>query len=144
MSTIQKKKQKGLPIMQRKSSPSVKISYFDKEAVWDSLKKLAAQLKKERPEIERIILFGSLVRDDCVPGSDVDLLIVLGKSDKPFLERITDYMPSKFPVGVDVFPYTKKELKAMIKEGNFFIKTALEQGRSLFHLNQSKTNIELR
>jgi len=124
--------------MQRKLSPSVKISYFDKEAVWDSLKKFTGQLKKEHPEIERIIVFGSLVRDDCVPGSDVDLLIVLGKSDKPFLERITDYMPSRFPVGVDIFPYTRQELKTMIKEGNFLIKTALEQGRSLFPLKQSK------
>ena len=117
--------------MQRKSSPSVKISYFDKEAVWDSLRKFTAQLKKKHPEIERIIVFGSLVRDDCVPGSDVDLLIVLGKSDKPFLERITDYMPSKFPVGVDVFPYTRQELRTMIQEGNFFIKTALDQGTSV-------------
>ena len=131
MSTIQKKKQKEPPIMQRKSSPSVKISYFDKKTVWDSLKKFTEQLKKKHPEIEKIILFGSLVRDDCVPGSDVDLPIVLGKSDKAFLERITEYMPSKFPVGVDVFPYTRQELKNMIKEGNFFIKTALEQGRSL-------------
>jgi len=131
LSTIQKKKQKEPPIMQRKLSPSVKISYFDKKAVWDSLKKFTGQLKKKHPEIERIIVFGSLVRDDCVPGSDVDLLIVLNKSDKPFLERITDYMPSKFPVGVDVFPYTSQELKTMIKEGNFFLKTALEQGRSL-------------
>jgi len=117
--------------MQRKLSPSVKISYFNKEVVWDSLKKFTGQLKKKHPEIERIIVFGSLVRDDCVPGSDVDLLIVLGKSDKPFLERITDYMPSKFPVGVDIFPYTRQELKTMIKEGNFLIQTALEQGRSL-------------
>jgi len=109
----------------------VKISYFDKKTVWDSLKKFTGELKKKHPEIERIILFGSLIRDDCVPGSDVDLLIVLGKSDKPFLERITDYMPSKFPVGVDVFPYTRQELKTMLKEGNFFIKAALEQGRSL-------------
>jgi len=117
--------------MQGKSSPSVKISYFDKEAVWDSLRKFTGQLKKKHPEIEKIILFGSLVRDDCVPGSDVDLLIVLSKSDKPFLERITEYMPSKLPVGVDVFPYTRQELKTMIKEGNFFIKAALELGRSL-------------
>jgi len=117
--------------MQRELSPSVKISYFDKEAVWNSLRRFTGQLKKKHPEIERIILFGSLVRDDCVPGSDVDLLIVLSKSDKPFLERITEYMPSKFPVGVDVFPYTRQELKTMIEEGNFFIKAALEQGRSL-------------
>jgi len=59
------------------------------------------------------------------------LLIVLGRSDKFFLERIIDYTPSKFPVGVDVFPYTRQELKIMIKEGNLLIKAALEQGKSL-------------
>jgi len=41
------------------------------------------------------------------------------------------FLSLKFPVGVDVFPYTRQELKTMIKEGNLFIKTALEQGRSL-------------
>ena len=117
--------------MQRKLSPSVKISYFDKKAIWDSLKKLTRQLKKKHPEIQKIIVFGSLVRDNCIPGSDVDLLLILSKSDKPFLERITEYMPSQFPVGVDIFAYTRQELEAMIREGNFLIKTALEQGRPL-------------
>jgi len=32
--------------MQRKLSPSVKISYFDKEVIWNSLKKFTQQLKK--------------------------------------------------------------------------------------------------
>jgi predicted nucleotidyltransferase len=56
--------------------------------------------------VKRVILFGSLVRGEAVLGSDVDLIVVLSGSDLPYLQRIPQYMPSYFPVGVDVFPYT--------------------------------------
>lgn len=114
--------------MQRKSSHFVKIRYFDKGRIWEALKRLSEQLSKKNPEIEKILVFGSFVRGQCGPGSDVDLLIILKSSDKPFLERITRYLPSKFPVGVDVFPYTREEIKKMLKENNFFLKKAMKEG----------------
>ena len=117
--------------MQRKLSPSVRITYFDKEIVWNALEQFVAELAGKNREIKRILLFGSLARGESVPGSDVDLLIVLNDSDKSFLDRIPEYMPSKFPVGVDVFPYTETELESMIKDGNFFLKRALEEGIEL-------------
>lgn len=48
-----------------------------------------------------------MVKGTAVPGSDVDLLIVLTASDRSFLDRIPGFLPSAFPCGVDVFPYTR-------------------------------------
>ncbi|MBI2908589.1 MAG: nucleotidyltransferase domain-containing protein [Chloroflexi bacterium] len=113
-------------------SPSVKITYFDKEGVWAATRDFAAELARAHPEVEEVVVFGSLVRGEAVPGSDVDLLVILRDSNVPFLDRMTSYMPDRFPVGMDVFPYTKAEIEQMLQDNNFFIKRALGEGVELF------------
>ena len=85
-----------------------------------------------------MILFGSFARGESVPGSDVDLLIILRDSTLSLLERIPRYMPTHFPVAVDVFPYTEDELQEMINQGNFFVRKALEEGKELFHNEEGR------
>jgi predicted nucleotidyltransferase len=72
------------------------------------------------------------IRDESVPGSDIDLLVILRESEESFLTRIPRFFPSRFPVGVDVFPYTEKEVERMKREGNFFISRALQEGVEVF------------
>ena len=122
--------------MPKKSSLSVKITYFNKPAVEEALRKYLSELDQKYPEIEKVILFGSFLQERSIPGSDLDLLLVLRESSLPFLERIPHYMPSSFPVGVDVFPYTQEEITRMIREGNQFLKQALEKGKLLFSRSQ--------
>ncbi|MBI4483039.1 MAG: nucleotidyltransferase domain-containing protein [Acidobacteria bacterium] len=110
---------------------SVEIEYFPSRQVWEELRVFVSTLRRQHPEIEKVLVFGSLVRGDCVPGSDVDLLLVLRESSVPFLDRIPRYTPSRFPVGVDVFPYTREELERMLSEGNTFIREAMAKGREL-------------
>lgn len=117
--------------MLKRSSDSVEIEYFPNRQVWEELRAFVGQLRQRHPEIEKVLVFGSLVRGECVPGSDVDLLVVLRESSVPFLERIPRYTPSNFPVGVDVFPYTREELERMLSEGNTFIEEALAEGREV-------------
>ena len=45
------------------------------------------------------------------------------ESEESFLKRIPRFLPSRFPVGVDVFPYTEKDVEKMKGEGNFFIRS---------------------
>lgn len=116
---------------------SVKVTYFEKEKVWEALKELAANLERSHPEIRSAIVFGSLVHDRAVPGSDVDVLLVLDHSDLPFLDRPAKYRPEGFPVPVDVFAYTREEVERMLGEGNFFLKRALREGQTLFERRQS-------
>jgi hypothetical protein len=44
------------------------------------------------------------------PGSDIDVVVLLQRSEKPMRERIPDFLPGRFPVGMDVFPITGEEL----------------------------------
>ena len=60
-----------------------------------SLRKSIKELRERYPEIEQVILFGSFARGEAVPGSDIDLLIILKDSKLTFLERIVRYIPSK-------------------------------------------------
>jgi predicted nucleotidyltransferase len=118
--------------MQVKSSNSVRIRYLDKPGIMKAISCLVEELSQKYPEIERISLFGSFARGEAVPGSDVDILIVLTDSDVPFKDRITKYMPSSFPVGIDVFPYTRSEIEAMLSQGNYFLKSAEQDSMLLF------------
>jgi predicted nucleotidyltransferase len=110
----------------------VKISYFDKEAVLQALGLFLGELREKHPEVEQVLLFGSFPRGECVPGSDIDLLLILRESAIPLLDRIPRYMPHSFPVGVDVFPYTRDELDKMVQDGNRFIIRALREGKSIY------------
>lgn len=117
---------------------SVKVTYFEKERVWEALRELAADLERTRPEIMRAVVFGSLVHDRAVPGSDVDLLLVLEDSELPFLDRAGAYRPERFPVGLDIFAYTRDEMEQMLAEGNFFLKRALAEGETLFERDETR------
>jgi predicted nucleotidyltransferase len=118
--------------MQKLSFGSVQVTWLDRPAVLEATRKAVRALARRRPEVQRVILFGSMARGDAVPGSDVDLLMVLSECNQPFLDRIPRYKPSGIPIGVDVFPYTEEELQRMLAEGNFFIKQALSEGITVF------------
>ena len=67
--------------MQTKSSHSVRIRYLDKPAITEAISHLVEELSQKHPEVEKIYLFGSFARGEAVPGSDVDILVVLTDSD---------------------------------------------------------------
>lgn len=112
---------------------TVKVTWFDRQGVEQALGDHVRRLTGRHPEIEEVILFGSLVSGTPVPGSDVDLLLVLSHSNRSFLDRIPAYLPTGFPVSVDVFPYTREELERMTADGNHLVLRALREGRTLFH-----------
>ncbi len=48
-----------------------------------------------------------------MPGSDVDLGMVVSSTLKPFHERHVDYLPVGFPVGLDIQVYTVDEFELL-------------------------------
>ncbi len=89
---------------------SVVIRSIDREKVRQAVSEYAQRLRQTRPEVLRVIWFGSWVTGHPTPGSDVDICLVLSRADKPVRDRLPDYLPSKFPVGIDLFIYTQSEL----------------------------------
>jgi len=101
--------------------------FADKNKVLRGLKDYAKKLKQNRPEIEKVGLFGSYATDTFGPASDVDLLIILRKSSKHFLDRIPDYLPEELCVSCDVFPYTNNEIEKMKREHSLWLRHILKE-----------------
>ncbi len=116
----------------RRSWNSVSVTYVDTEAIRRNLQRAVQALVRDHPEIERILLFGSFATGQAVPGSDLDLLVVLSDTNRRFLDRIPLYTPGGCGVGVDVFPYTRAEIQTMLAAGNFFITRALAEGVPIY------------
>ena len=85
-------------------------------AVDRAVRRWAKRIAAERSEVRRVVWFGSRVHGIPAPGSDVDVCLVLARSDKPFRERVADYLPLGFPVGLDLFPCTLAELERLRRE----------------------------
>jgi len=113
--------------MLEKSSDFVKVVFADKKKVLRQLKDYAKKLKRTSSEVEKVGLFGSYATDSYGPASDVDLLIILRKSSKRFLDRIPDYLPENLSVSCDVFPYTSAEIMTMKQERNLWIRHVLKE-----------------
>ncbi len=111
----------------------MQVTFLDRHEVLRALRETVLGLPGTHPEIESVVLFGSLARGEAVPGSDADLLLVLEGCDLPWMERLVRYAVSPVAgVAVEVFPYTRAEVERMKAEGNWFIRRALREGVVLF------------
>jgi predicted nucleotidyltransferase len=95
---------------------SVVIKSANREEIAQAVTSYVAQLREQHPEIERVIWFGSWVTGLPTPGSDVDLCLILSSSDRSPRDRSPDYLPVGFPVGIDLFAYTRAEFERLRKE----------------------------
>jgi predicted nucleotidyltransferase len=99
--------------MPNRSSSSVVIRSRDRESLARAVKDHVRALRRKHPEIRRAIWFGSWISGVATPGSDVDLCLILSSSSKPLRDRLPDYLPTGFPVGIDLFPYTEEEFERL-------------------------------
>jgi len=112
--------------MRNRSSSFVKVFFADKERVLREVRAWASELKK-RPDVEKVGLFGSYATGTYGPRSDADLLILLRTSDKPFRDRIPDFLPSHLSVPCDVFPYTRGEIESLQRDNAPWIQHILKE-----------------
>ncbi|MGB2728520.1 MAG: nucleotidyltransferase domain-containing protein [Halobacteriota archaeon] len=106
---------------------SVKVFWLEQEQLVEEIHKVAREVGEANGNVLKIILFGSLAERRGVPGSDADILIILERDDKPFMDRIAEWSERfslDFPV--EIFPYTKKERNNPIAQG------AVKSGITLF------------
>ncbi len=101
---------------------SVKIFWPDKEAVDRAIQQFVNELKN-RDEVISVYLCGSWAKDNYTAASDVDFLIIVRESPLLPRERISEYMPLRFPVSLDLFVYTEAELQE-----NTFARSLLREG----------------
>lgn len=118
-------------LLRTESFASASVTWLDRTAAREAAGEAARRLARAHPEIEGILLFGSLARGDAVPGSDVDLIVLLRDSPLSFLDRIPRYTPVIGELAVDVLPYTRPELSALAADPVSLVTTALAEGEWL-------------
>jgi len=98
-------------VVRKESFNSVTVFWLDKDLVLERLRAAVDSLASDS-NILRIILFGSFAEGRAVPGSDIDIMIVLSSDERPILDRISAYLIyfSGIGIGVDLFPYTLAEM----------------------------------
>ncbi len=113
--------------IRKRSYGSVTVYSVDEDQVRRALEHFVAACQ-QREEVLAVVLFGSFTGERFGVGSDVDVLLVLQESPLPFLERLPLYWPDHFPVDIDVFPYTWREIEA----GQPVAREALTTGQVLW------------
>lgn len=95
--------------------------------VWPSLEQVdraardwATHQAGSRDEIIAAGYFGSYARGEHGPGSDLDLVVVVAESHRPFIERALDWDVSRLPVPADLVVYTSAEWERLQAVGGRF------------------------
>lgn len=96
------------------------LKWPDKQAVDSAVRAWAHALAKQRPEVVRIGYLGSYARGDWGVGSDLDIVIVVERSTRPFEQRAIEFDTTKLPVPVDLLVYTQPELHGLIGSSTRF------------------------
>lgn len=82
---------------------------------------------------EKVILFGSRSSGTPRADSDVDLLVIMNTSGSP-VQRAVEVKRACRPrfVSMDVLVKTPEEVATRLRQGSFFLRQILEQGRVLY------------
>jgi hypothetical protein len=112
-----------MPVRSLRSSV---LKWPDAHTVESALRAWVTDVVASHPEVWRVGYFGSYARDDWGVGSDIDLMVVVDRSDAPFERRSATWNTATLPVPADVLVYTEAEWQAMRRAGRLSDKIARE------------------
>lgn len=105
--------------MPTRSSSSSVLVWPDREAVDRAAREWAETIARADPNVLRIGYIGSYARGGWGVGSDLDLVIIVERSDTPWELRAADWDTTPLPVPADLLVYTEDEW-ARIDRGSRF------------------------
>ena len=92
-----------------KSLSSSVRTWPDAREVEAAVRAWSRRIAAAHPEVLRVGYFGSYARGDWGVGSDLDVVIVVARSDQPFISRAARWPIEELPVPADVLVYTREE-----------------------------------
>ena len=107
-----------------RSLNSAGLKWPDAETVGRAMRDWAENVGSSHPEILCIGYFGSYARGDWGVGSDLDLLVIVEESERPFWQRSLDFDLGSLPVPAEALIYTQAEWEAMGGRSRRFYETA--------------------
>jgi uncharacterized protein len=103
-----------MPVRSLRSSV---LRWPDAGCVRAALEQWASEVSARRPAVRRVGLFGSYARGDWGVGSDLDVVVVVDRSEVPFERRGIEWDTSALPVPTDVLIYTTEEWSRLSGSG---------------------------
>lgn len=110
-----------------RSSTSSVLRWPDAVQVREALAEWARAMGRTTPDIQRVGYFGSYARGTWGPGSDLDVVIVVGRSERTFLDRGVDWDLTVLPVPAEALTYTADEWRRLSDAGGRFAKMLEEE-----------------
>lgn len=99
--------------MRVRSSSSSVLRWPDAPEVRQALTAWARDVAGHLPSLCRVGYFGSYARGDWGPGSDLDVVVVVDRSDRPFIERGAAFDLTGLPVPAQALVYTRDEWREL-------------------------------
>ena len=94
-----------------------------------------------RPDVERVIVFGSYITGEMHAWSDLDLVIIQ-HTDSPFLRRLHQMRDLLHPiVGTDLIVYTPAEFERLGNERAFVRDEILGKGKVVYERGKPLAHI---
>jgi len=103
------------------------LKWPDRAAVDQAARAWAAEQRGRCPEIVQLGYFGSYARGDWGVGSDLDLVVILERCERPFAERPLDWDSSTLPVPAEILVYTREEWERLLAAANRFVATVARE-----------------
>lgn len=89
------------------------VRWADPERIDAAVRAHAEALRNAHPAVSTIYWYGSWVSGRPTPSSDVDLCVVVESDPRRPRNRVPDFLPERFPVGVDLVVFTEEEMKEL-------------------------------
>lgn len=111
---------------------SVRIWKVDRQRIQSGLERWLKEVIEPAPEVREVWLFGSYARGEELPGSDVDLLIIVSEAEGPFEDRAMRYIPLRSALPLEIFVYTEEEARVLSEQPGSLVWIACREGRCLW------------
>lgn len=116
--------------MPLESSSSAVVRWADADRISAAVEAWAEELRRLDPSVSRVFWYGSWVKGRPTPSSDADLCVVLESDERRPRDRVPDYLPRQFPVGVDLVVLTEGEFRQLEERSPGWFR-AITSGRRL-------------
>jgi predicted nucleotidyltransferase len=135
MNTLPERMHMQQSVVQEISLDSVRIFWLNYPLIIERLIRVSERFQNY-PNILEVWLFGSFAHFKAVPGSDIDLLLVIRESEKRLMDRIEEFQDlfSDIGISVDIFPYTINE------SDTNFVQNAKKTGVCIYNIANTKTS----
>ena len=108
------------------------LKWPDEQTVRRAAEQWAASVGAAEKTVLHIGYFGSYATGNWGVGSDLDIVVILESSEKPFGRRGTRFSTSQIPVPCDVLIYTRNEWEQLLRERRRFSRTILSEAVWLY------------